>query len=89
MYCMSEKSVSDVFEKGNVNFLEFRSKSNWPIRKLYFHVKQQGVCLDTIMPFECFREALIQKYINFERRRKRLGSVKRKYITSRLSKTHF
>lgn len=73
----------------NVFVARFRSKVNWPIRRLFSYMNKRGVILDNLLPFECFREAAIQRYIAFEERRLRLLKVRRKKASSRLSKTNF
>ena len=73
----------------NILVSRFRSKDTWPIRRLFSYMARRGVKLESLLPFECFREAAIQRYIAFEDRRLRLLNVRRKQVSTRLSKTKF
>ncbi|MCH2206417.1 MAG: hypothetical protein MK132_11165 [Lentisphaerales bacterium] len=74
---------------GNMFVARFRSKANWPIRRLFSYMTKRGVMLDNLLPFDCFREAAIQRYIAFEDRRLSLLKLRRKKASSRMSKKQF
>ncbi|MCM8535820.1 MAG: hypothetical protein NE334_07790 [Lentisphaeraceae bacterium] len=68
---------------------EYKSKDSWPIRNLYSHLKRRGVYLDNVLPFECFREVMLQRYRVHTQRRLAYLQFRIKKQTGILSKTSY
>ena len=68
---------------------EYGLKDSWPIRELYSHFKRRGVYLDNVLPFECFREVMLQRYRVHTQRRLAYLQFRMKKQTGMLSKTSY